>query len=267
MGAEMRSLVAVVAASVSVCLFSSANAQTTSVAPQASPPVQGPTTLNVQPGTVPPWMTVWSGGTVTNSFVGGYVGAVASLNQPRNLWADGPMLRFEGSFGSYKYNSAAFPNLNVEVQGAAMMFGYRQKIGEASVAGYLGAAYEAHGNPDPAANVRGLEGGIKTLAELYSPLGSSFDFYLQGRYSTVFSSWGGFGRLGYRLVNNIWIGPEATVMGSGRGSSPYREGSVGGFVRVDGAGWQLAVSGGYRQPLTSGPDGYYAGIYFGYDFN
>jgi hypothetical protein len=215
-----------------------------------------------------PPITWWTGGSITNSFAGGYVGVMGALNPQRDLWADGWILRFEGSYGEYDYdlfnrNTFRFQDTSIPTHGAAMLFGYRHKMGDATVTGWLGITYETHDNPDRFATIRGTEAGLRGMLEYYTPLGPSFDLYAQARYATPFETWGAFGRLGWKVFDRIAIGPEASYFSN---EAPYREASVGGFVRYDGIGWSASLSGGYRDPLTSGVHtGYYAGLFLSFD--
>ena len=213
---------------------------------------------------VPPYMEAWAGLSATHSFIGGWVGGVVALSPHRNIWETGFVLRGEGVLGVYDANT---PNIDdVLFNGASLMFGWRQKVGEGLLTGYVGVNYENHDNDDRFADIRGTEGGIRGLIEYYTRIMPTWDFYGQASYSTAFEATFLFARSGVQLANTIWAGPEAAFF---RNESDYRENRLGGFVRFEQAwfGNGVTVSGGWVNALRSrDEDGWYAAVNFDFQF-
>ena len=228
-----------------------------------------------------PWMEGWAGFGFTNNFYGGWLGAVAALNETRNVWSDGFVLRGEGILGHYDYSTTNLSSgrANVTFGGGALMLGYRKILGSTMLTGYVGANFEDHDNPDPAADVRGTEWGVKVLGEVYSRLAPSQDFYGQAFFSSAFDTWYALARPGFLVAPNLWIGPEGSLFGNGHGtfggsctsnstglgSCRYSEGRIGAFVHLVIPNQPVLgdwiISGGYRAPLVSNSsDGYYVQI-------
>ena len=258
----MRSLSITVILVVSATHIATVQSSAQPTAPQ--PPAPQPTVYH--DGLPPAWLEAWTGLTFSNSFVGGYAGAVRALNQSNSLETDGFVLRWEGLVGQYSINTHT--DSDVDLHGASMMFGYRATLGTGIATAYIGPDYQSHNTPDRNAEVRGLEAGLKGLVEYYTPLGPNVFFYGQGWYSSAFDTYFAFGQVGYRIFDRIWIGPETSLFGN---EAPYRENRIGAFIKFD-VPWaplsQISVSGGYRNALTSGSaDGYYVNVYLGYGFH
>jgi hypothetical protein len=216
--------------------------------------VIAPTTPVVTAAT-PPWMDAWLGFGATDTFRGVGVGGVAALN--RNLWVDGFVVRGEAQLGQYDATSVTTDD--VWTHGASLMLGYRAKVGQGFVTGYVGANYETHENDDRSAAIRGTEVGFRALLEYYTQLTPYVDFYGMASYSTAFDTAFLFGRVGFKVVDNVWVGPEALYF---RDDAPYREQRVGAFVRFDQTftGGGISLSGGFLNPLSTPDDGWYASL-------
>ncbi len=230
-----------------------ATAQQSSSYPSSTPVVPAPRGSNA--------LYIWTGANFTNSYAGGYAGFVAALNG--NLLSNGVIFRVEGSAGRYRYNSIAFPNIHVDTGGAAALVGYRTAMGPGWLTGYIGGVFETHRNPDPTAPLDGTEGGAKTIIEYFGSPTRDFRVFGQASYSTVYSTYSAFGRLGYGVISDkVWIGPEGSVYGN---DAPYRHGRVGAFLGFDTSFGEVTFSGGYQKPWTTdAPDGYYATIHLGF---
>ena len=216
-----------------------------------------------QVAVTPPYLDTWAGTGFANHFWGVYTGAVWAQNETKNLWIDGTLLRFDFAGGAYSYNSTAFPNTRVPTYAFDFLFGYRKKIGEGLLTGYIGPVYEEQDNPDPAASIRGGTGGVRGILEYSATIASNYQVYSQASYSTPFKTYYALGRVGFRPMASVWIGPEAQIFGI---AGPYRESRVGGYLTFETALGEITFNGGYAHPLTVGPDGYYAGIYLGHSF-
>lgn len=248
--------------------FSPAVAQQSPQTAQTSATVSAPTPAP-QPSAVPPTGNLWGGTVFSNHFFGGYVGALWALNETRNTWIDGPLLRFDGIAGRYTYNTTAFPNTRVPTYLADMMLGYRWKIGEGLLSGYVGPVWEENDNPDPSAAVRGGKGGVRGIVDYSATFSNAYQVYAQGAYSSPFQTYFAMARVGLRPFAKVWVGPE-TQFFSIRG--PYREARLGGYLTVETGFGEITFNGGYAHPVStsagsSSADGYYAGIYLGYSLH
>jgi cellulose biosynthesis protein BcsS len=262
----------VACASLSVVLSAAGQTQT-----PAAPGFTGfPTQSTPMPGT-PPWMETWTGFGFTNHYYGGWFGGVAALNNTRNVWSDGFVVRFEGTAGHYDYRTSSVlgGEANATLHGGGLMVGYRAKVGEGLLTGYVGWNYEHHQTNDLSASIHGTEVGAKVLAEYYTPIGTSMDFYGQASYSSAFDTFYLFARPGFKVAQNIWIGPEASLYGN---RAPFQEWRAGAFIHLQFPQYimgDLIISGGYRDPYKSGVSsgtnhggstGYYAQIGMSYQF-
>lgn len=206
----------------------------------------------------------WLGGAISNGYGGTYTGGIASLN--KNLLSDGVVLRGDLGGGNYTYNRSTFPSAtipgSVATYGGDAMVGYRKSVGAGWMTGYVGANVETHDNRDPAAVLSGTKAGVKGIVEYFGPISPSFDISGYASYSSAFSTYTAFGRVGYKLVDKVKVGPEASLFGN----DAYRDGRLGGFIGLETPFGEIAISGGYRRPFTTGPDGYYANLYVGFEF-
>jgi hypothetical protein len=214
------------------------------------------------------FLEIWSGVAVSNKFAGTYFGAVRALNETQNLWTDGFLLRGEELIGRYHYTNtgvtaAILPEPHVDMSGGSLMFGYRKVIGESQLTGYFGPVYETHTNPDPAATIHGSQVGVKALVEDYTPFGKVAYFYGQAFYSSPFSTYNAYGQLAFKVMDKVWIGPEASYS---QNQAPYREERVGAMLRFETGFGSVIVAGGYSNPLTASPSGYYANAALFFDF-
>jgi hypothetical protein len=274
------SLRAVLFAALSVLGVSSAHAQ--SIYLPSAP----------MPSTGSPWAEAWAGFGGSNQWYGGWAGFNYAFNH--NVWSDGLLLRGEGGGGHYDYTNTGFPGgfVNVTYGTGSVMLGYRKVIpglGQTTfVDGFVGADYQSQNNPDPTADVRGHEWGVKFIADIYSRLNATSDFFGQASFSTAFDTWFVLARPGFLVTPpsgmQVWVGPDMQVFGNGHawghgdsshcprlttgglGSCHYEEGRIGGFIHVVTPGQILLgdvlVAGGYRTPMgfNNGPNGYYAQI-------
>ena len=187
-----------------------------------------------------------------------------ALSEHRNVWETGPVLRGEGVLGWYDPNTRNIDD--VLFNSGSLMFGWRQKIGDGLLTGYIGVNYESHDTDDRFAQIRGVEGGVRGLVEYYTRIIPTWDFYGQASYSTAFDNLFLFGRSGVQLASTIWAGPEAAYF---QNESDYRENRLGGFVRFEQAwfGNGITISGGWVNALRSrDEDGWYANVNFDFQF-
>ena len=219
------------------------------------PAVQPPIPIGTSP------VYAWSGLNVNNDYIGGFVGGIYALNG--NLNSEGYLFRVEGSGGNYGSNTVTLPNTRIETYNGSVMLGYKKSIGEGWLSTYIGGAFETHNNPDvPAPNtLQGTKGGARGLIEYWGPLNPKWDVYGSFSYATPFSVTNAYGRLVYKLSDRVTIGPETGYFGN----DAYRDWRAGAFISFKTSFGEIAFSGGYREPLTPGPNGYYANVFFGFE--
>jgi hypothetical protein len=219
----------------------------------------------------PPYMEAWLGLGVTHSFFGGWVGGVLALNPEQNVWESGFVLRAEGLLGRYDVDAFdggrdVHRDGHGVMSGGSWMFGYRQKLNEGLLTGYIGANYENHDTPDRFTEIKGLEVGFRALIEYYQRIIPTWDFYGQASHSTAFDTTFLFARSGVNLADKIWAGPEGAYY---RNESDYSEYRVGGFVRVENAffGNGITLSGGWVNAIRrQDDDGWYAALNIDFQF-
>lgn len=220
---------------------------------------------------VRPWAEAWAGFSFQNNAYGGYWGGNFALNNPRNVWDDGFLLRYEGSAGTYHYATGviASGSVNAVYNTGAFMFGYRKKVGDGLATGYVGVNYQHDNTDDPTAKIHDTKAGAKVLGEYYTPFGDgTFDFWGQVGYSSVYNTFTAYMRPGMRVakdlpgfVKEIRIGPDVGYFSN---FVPYRQYNVGGFAQFAlAASSSFTIAGGYRDPTTPGSaDGYYVNFGF-----
>jgi len=225
---------------------------------------RGPVFIPPSPSFVPggaPWMEAWAGIGATKSYFGGFVGGNVSLSPHRNVWAEGFVLRGEAAVGESDATSPVTDDFLVH--SAALMLGYRARVGNGLLSGYVGVAYETQDNDDITARVRGTEVGFKALVEYYTRFTPVIDFYGMASYASPFETAFLFGRVGFNVVGKTWVGPELSFY---RNEGDYKENRLGAFIRFDelwqGAG--LTFSGGWLHPQGTTTDSWYASasVYF-----
>ena len=216
-----------------------------------------------------PWMEAWVGAGMSNRYQGAWTGGVVALNDARNVWTDGVVARFEGMVGHYRYGTT---NVAGGVAGSifnagSVYIGYRKKLDNTTITGYVGADVMHTETNDLTARARGTHAGVKFLGEMYTRFNPSMDLYAQANYSTMLNKWYTLMRPGFLIQPNFWIGPEFQAMGNQGtlGSAAYSEWRVGGFVHLQLPNQQLGdiiIAGGYKQPFRSngGSNGFYAQI-------
>lgn len=229
----------------------------------ASAQQAGSGTINITPviptGSSP--LYAWAGLNNNNDYIGTFIGGIYAFNG--NLNSDGYLFRMEAAGGNYAYTSATLPNTRIDTYNGAVMLGYKKAIGQGWLSTYVGGAFETHNNPDvPAPNtLQGTKGGAKGMIEYWGPLAPKWEVYSSFTYATPFSVSNAYGRVGYKLQDKITVGPEAGYFSNDN----YRDWRTGAFVSFQTPFGEIALSGGYREPFTPGPRGYYANVFFGFE--
>jgi hypothetical protein len=165
---------------------------------------------------------------------------VVAIN--RNLSLPGWLFRIRGGGGHYKYNSTATLGFGVDYQVGEAMVGYQWFVGPSRITLYLGGNVEHHNNSDPTATVKGSELGFKAQGEIYTSLSQNMYTLLLGAYSTAFESYFVLGKLGYRVMPTVSIGPEVAALGNER----FDAVRAGGFFAFEiNPSASIIISGGY----------------------
>lgn len=213
----------------STCLAGSAYAADMAY-PTKAPPLTTPV----------PWVNVFVGFAAAPNSYFGDVGGVFALN--RNLNTNGWLIRLRGGAGHYDYNRAVGLSQGVGFQVGEAMIGYQWFAGATRFSAYLGANVEHHNNSDPTATISGTKAGIKGQAEIYAPLTDRAYVLALGNYSSAWSSYFVMGKVGYRVLDRVSIGPEVAALGNTRFDA-VRAGPFVSFDLTQSA--QLILSGGY----------------------
>jgi hypothetical protein len=163
-----------------------------------------------------PKADLWTGATVTDDMWIIYTGSTWAPSG--RLHGDGFLLRIASGFGRYEYSGerAGQTQSFVGLVGFAdAMAGYQVKWGHLTAKGFVGlAAIEHRITPlDPLASP-GLELGPKLQTELWYDAGADYWLSLNAAYTTAHQSGALRIRGGFRLTEDISLGPELEVVDS-----------------------------------------------------
>jgi hypothetical protein len=211
------------------------------------------------------WGQWFAGATVLPNTISSYVGGSYAFNQ--NFAQDGFVLRGSASGGEYSYLRTPSQRQRVPFQNGDLSVGYQTYANGVHITVSLGANVENDNNGDPTAVVKGTKWGVKGQADIYAPLGGSFYAYGQASYSTAWSSFALYGKIGYRLTDALSIGPEV----SGLGDINWDCAHAGAFLSYSlSASTDVGLSGGYARDLRSQgvyvENGGYVGLNLGSKF-
>jgi hypothetical protein len=192
-----------------------------------------------------------------------YSEAVVALN--RNIARDGFLLRTYGSLAVYDYPSPLKKGGMIDGQlwQLDLMPGYQIVRGASTLGGYVGFDYqESSLDPqDPTNPLRGTATGVKVeghynFADETQPL----DISLVGAYSTAFATYYAELRLGVRVWEELFIGPDASVDGD-TGYNAQRLGGYAkyGFELTKGVPVELTLVGGHQFVPGADPRGFGGG--------
>lgn len=224
------------------------------IAAAADMPLKAP----LAPVTAAPaaWVNLFGGAAVVPDAYYFDAGAVVALN--RNLAQPGFLVRINGGAGHYVYNRTATLEQGVDFQAGELMIGYQTFFGATRLSAYIGPNVEHHDNPDPLADVAGTRWGVKAQGEIFAPLSDNLYLFGLGNVSSAWSSYFLMGKLGYKVLPSIAVGPEAAALGNDR----YDAVRAGGFLAFDvGAMSQIIVSGGYSWDTNSDALNDHSGAY------
>jgi Cellulose biosynthesis protein BcsS len=159
-----------------------------------------------------------------------YSQVIAALNG--DMAKDGFRLRTYGSLAAFQYASTAVVGtVDGELWQVDVMPGYQVVRGSATFGGYVGFDYQqARLSPnDPTNKVSGTATGAKVEGHVYyyadakQPIEASFN----AQYSTAFDTYYAELRVGARLVDKLFIGPDASV----DGDTGYDAQRLGGYAK------------------------------------
>lgn len=162
--------------------------------------------------------------------------------------------RFQGQIGTYDY-VANFQKIQGQQEGGSALVGYEWIERDIHAAAYIGMHYSNNSlNPDdPNNQSRGAGWGVRVIGEIYA---NPTDYTLATAYvtySTLHSSYYTRFKLGYALVDRVFIGPEFSFLGD----NFFRQWRVGAHITGVTLGrFQFGLSGGYLMDSKRGPGGY-----------
>ena len=197
-----------------------------------------------------PAFEVWTGASVAPNNWSTYIGTTVSPFGP--ITSGGWRIRVVAGGGGYEYQrsvgSPSAPHYDAYFGFADALIGYHQQIGSLTVKVFTGASWIDHvvRPPDPAFEDDGRL-GIKGAIETWWNLSERVFLKLDGTVAQYFAGDTSFtegavrSSLGFRIIPNVQIGPEAGF--TARPELVTRE--AGGFVRYEWAEGALALSSGY----------------------
>jgi hypothetical protein len=193
-----------------------------------------------------PWGQWFAGVTVLPDTISSYLGGSYAFNQ--DFAQDGFVLRGSASGGEYSYLRTPMLRQRVPYQNGELAIGYQTYANGVHITFSLGANVENDHNGDPTATVKGTKAGVKGQADIYAPLAGSFYAYGQASYSTAWSSFALYGKVGYRVTDALSIGPEASALGDINWDCAH----AGAFVSYSlTASTDVGLSGGYARDIRA----------------
>jgi hypothetical protein len=158
-----------------------------------------------------------------------YSEVIAAVNG--DMAKDGFLLRSYGSLSAFQYFSKAVAgNVDGELWQVDVMPGYQMVRGSSTFGGYVGLDHQsARPSPnDPTNHVNGTTTGVKVEAHYtYADAKQPYEGNLSGEYSTAFDTYYAELRLGARVVDKLFIGPDA----SADGDTGYDSQRLGGYAK------------------------------------
>jgi hypothetical protein len=159
-----------------------------------------------------------------------YKAAIVALN--RDISKDGFLFRMYGSLAAYAYGNpdVAGGEVDGDLWQFDLMPGYQTVRGGVTLGGFLGFDFQdSQLEPeDPTNAVSGTRTGLKVEGHFYfederQPIQAS----LVGEYSTAFDTYFAQLRLGARVFDQLFVGPEGSV----DGDTGYNAQRIGAYAR------------------------------------
>ncbi|MFC3674921.1 cellulose biosynthesis protein BcsS [Ferrovibrio xuzhouensis] len=173
----------------------------------------------------------------------GYVGAIHHLSG--NLTDDSFLLRADGLYGQYDYQSSAVAGGKVDgdVRSFDVLGGYQKAFESFFLRGYAGLEFEDHSlSPDNVLDSnRGSDFGVKVMGQFETALTLPYYADLIASYGSAKERYWTRLRGGYNFSGYV-VGPEALATGNDESS----EQRLGAFLMLTNLGqFGLTMSGGY----------------------
>jgi hypothetical protein len=194
----------------------------------------------------------WVTATTTGSTFANMAGTFALTGSARD---SGARVRIEGRGGTYHYNLSSGQKISGQQEDASIMLGYEYLWPRGSLIGYIGGNIQNNtlSPNDPNNPVQGTGWGFKVAGELYSNPTPNTLVAASGTYSTLHESYYGRMRVGYDILDRVFVGPEIALLGD----DFYRQWRVGAFFTGGRAGpFEFGVSGGFVQDAVQGSGAY-----------
>jgi hypothetical protein len=192
-----------------------------------------------------------------------YSEAIVALNH--NIAKDGFLLRTYGSLAAYQYANPlpTGGTINGRPWQLDRMPGYQIVRGASTLGGFVGLDYqESSLHPeDPTNPLRGTATGVKVEGHyFFSDEKQPLDAMLVGEYSTAFATYYAELRIGGRICDKLFIGPDASV----DGDTGYDAQRLGGYAKYSfepskGVSAELTLLGGHQFVSGSGSTGFGGG--------
>lgn len=159
-----------------------------------------------------------------------YTAAITAVNG--DIAKSGFLLRTYGSVAVFQYATTAVAGtVDGELWQLDIMPGYQLIRGSVTLGGYVGLDYQqAQLSPDdPTNQVNGTATGVKGEGHiyLYADAKQPIEASLVGEYSTAFDTYYAELRIGARLIDKLFIGPDASV----NGDTGYDAQRLGGYAK------------------------------------
>jgi hypothetical protein len=159
-----------------------------------------------------------------------YTAAIAAVNG--DIAKSGFLLRTYGSIAAFEYATTAVAGtVDGELWQVDVMPGYQFVRGNATFGGYAGVDFQqARLSPnDPTNQVNGTATGVKVEGHvyLYADATQPIEAGLAGQYSTAFDTYYAELRVGARLLDKLFVGPDASV----DGDTGYDAQRLGGYAK------------------------------------
>jgi hypothetical protein len=162
---------------------------------------------------------------------------------------DGLRLRAVAGYGAYTYSGPRAVGQGSRVftfRGEApftdLLAGYHKQLGAVTLKAFAGVALAEHrlAPDDPETAVRGSGAGAKLVLETWWTLSDRAWASLDLSWASLHASYGGRGRLGWRMRPALSAGLEAGAAGN----VECDIGRLGGFLRYEWQGGEVSASGG-----------------------
>jgi len=202
----------------------------------------------------------YSGSTHDSQY--GYIGGIIPIGG--GLWEDGWRIRLWADYVAYDYDKTDDPTgikseIDADGFGGSAGLGYRWNMdSNTNVTAYANVVYrDIDLDPDDPTNDSADDDlGARMQLEINHDFGNRWNTSLMGSYTVVFDSYWTRLRPGYRLDNNLTVGPELVLLGGEK----YDKQKFGAFVKGFNLGnFKLGLAAGAERE-RGGDIGAYGGV-------